>query len=215
MRATQRHRQPAKAGCVGASVARNMYKKYSMKRIEIQNGVWIVNDFLSERECNEWIKFSESEGYEIAKIGQGRRQVLNTAIRNNDRVIYDDEDLSEEYFRKSYDFLIPELPISKVSGLNSRFRFYKYSVGQRFKQHQDGSYIKSINEWSEFTFMVYLNDDFQGGETKFIRSIVRPKRGCLLLFKHELIHEGCPVLEGVKYVLRTDVMYKRKLDVGA
>lgn len=181
-----------------------------MKKIEIQDGVWVVHDFLSERECSEWIRFSEIEGYEIAKIVQGRKQVLNRAIRNNDRVIYDDEELAKNYFIRSHDFLISDLSISRVSGLNSRFRFYKYSVGQHFKQHQDGSYIKNINEWSEFTFMVYLNDNFKGGETKFLRSIVEPKRGSLLLFKHELVHEGCTVQEGTKYVLRTDVMYQRK-----
>lgn len=183
-----------------------------MDRVEIQNGVWVVNNFLSNRECNEWMKFSESEGYEIAKIGQGRKQVLNTAIRNNDRVIYDDNDLAEDYYKRSYEFLVNELSRSKVSGLNSRFRFYKYSVGQQFKHHQDGSYIKNINEWSEFTFMIYLNDDFEGGETKFLRSIVEPRKGTLLIFKHELVHEGCPVINGTKYVLRTDVMYQRKKD---
>jgi hypothetical protein len=28
-----------------------------------------------------------------------------------------------------------------------------------------------------------------------------------LLFQHEVLHEGCAVESGVKYVLRTDVMY--------
>jgi prolyl 4-hydroxylase len=30
-----------------------------------------------------------------------------------------------------------------------------------------------------------------------------------LIFRHEFLHEGRPVLEGIKYVLRTDVMYDR------
>jgi hypothetical protein len=33
--------------------------------------------------------------------------------------------------------------------------------------------------------------------------------GHALLFQHRLLHEGCPVRSGIKYVLRSDVMYRR------
>lgn len=181
-----------------------------MIKTELQDGVWTIDNFLSVKECHEWIIFSESEGYEAAKIGQGRKQFLDTSVRNNDRLIYDDPDLADEYFRRAYEYLIPDLTISALSGFNTRFRFYRYSKGQRFKPHQDGSYIKNTNEWSEFTFLIYLNDGYEGGQTKFIHSTVEPKQGSALLFKHERFHEGCPIQEGFKYVLRTDVMYRRK-----
>jgi len=42
-------------------------------------------------------------------------------------------------------------------------------------------------------------------ETKVV-----PKTGSVLLFEHELLHEGCEVVDGKKYVIRTDVMYTRK-----
>lgn len=29
-----------------------------------------------------------------------------------------------------------------------------------------------------------------------------------LLFEHRVLHQGAPLLEGVKYVMRTDVMYR-------
>jgi hypothetical protein len=38
---------------------------------------------------------------------------------------------------------------------------------------------------------------------------VAPRRGTALLFQHMLLHEGSVVHEGVKDVLRTDVMYRR------
>ena len=61
-----------------------------------------------------------------------------------------------------------------------------------------------------FTAMVYLNDDFEGGTTDFLRGpSVVPRRSMLLLFEHELVHQGAPVLRGCKYVLRTDVMFRR------
>jgi len=58
--------------------------------------------------------------------------------------------------------------------------------------------------------MIYLNDDFEGGETKFDNVTIEPKTGTALCFIHEQKHEGCPVVEGLKYVLRTDVMYRKK-----
>ena len=59
------------------------------------------------------------------------------------------------------------------------------------------------------SFLIYLNDDFQGGETEFRKiTTVVPKKGMALVFMHNLRHEGKEVLSGTKYVLRTDIMYR-------
>lgn len=65
------------------------------------------------------------------------------------------------------------------------------------------------HECSERTFMIYLNDDFTGGQTAFYEFDVdvAPRLGMALVFQHRLLHEGCTVRSGVKYVLRSDVMY--------
>jgi len=57
--------------------------------------------------------------------------------------------------------------------------------------------------------MVYLNEDFTGGTTAFHDFGVEatPRTGAALLFQHQLLHEGCVVRSGIKYVLRSDVMY--------
>jgi hypothetical protein len=76
---------------------------------------------------------------------------------------------------------------------------------------------------SYLTFLIYLNDNFQGGETKFYlphqlsRGIV-PKAGSILIFPQgnlaSLIHEGAAVTSGVKYVIRTDVLYRPRRRPG-
>jgi hypothetical protein len=43
---------------------------------------------------------------------------------------------------------------------------------------------------------------------------VRPRSGTALLFRHgegidSLVHEGSNVSEGTKYIIRTDVLYKK------
>jgi hypothetical protein len=52
-----------------------------------------------------------------------------------------------------------------------------------------------------------LSADFSGGETAFQETVIKPELGLALLFRHELFHEGRPVIAGVKYVLRSDVMF--------
>lgn len=37
---------------------------------------------------------------------------------------------------------------------------------------------------------------------------MRPETGKTLVFHHEVLREGAAVTQGVKYVMRTDVMYR-------
>jgi hypothetical protein len=61
------------------------------------------------------------------------------------------------------------LPSGGLSGgpLNKRWRFNKYEKDQFFKPHYDAGYIYSKNEQTILTFIMYLNDGFDGGETTF------------------------------------------------
>lgn len=40
-------------------------------------------------------------------------------------------------------------------------------------------------------------------------SSVLPKTGMALIFNHDTLHEGEPVTKGTKYIIRTEVMYRR------
>jgi prolyl 4-hydroxylase len=67
--------------------------------------------------------------------------------------------------------------------------------------------------------MIYLNDDFSGGETNFYALevpylSVKPVSGMVLVFVHHKLHEGAAVVRGRKYVQRTDVMFRRVATEG-
>ena len=102
-------------------------------------------------------------------------------------------------------------------GLNERLRFLKYSPGQYFKPHFDGSYRRPDgSEQSFVTVQLYLNQGMTGGDTTFLSNTraednvgVAPRTGRVLVFQHDLLHEGSTLLEGVKYAMRTDVMYRK------
>lgn len=79
---------------------------------------------------------------------------------------------------------------------------------------------------SLFTFLIYLNDEFEAGETTFFLPSaiegsmnaypIKPIQGSVAMFPHgeteaSLLHEGTGVRQGsepsAKYVIRTDVLY--------
>jgi len=180
-----------------------------MERTEHKPGtIYTVDDFLTAAECDEHIAWSEKRGYQQAKINAFGRQVTRTDVRNNSRIIFKDEALAERLWKRVEPFCVSELGYMSAIGLNEMFRFYKYSLGQKFKAHIDGSYERNETESSLFTLMIYLNDHFLGGDTWFEDLVIQPKTGMALIFKHDLLHEGREVIKGIKYVLRTDIMYK-------
>ena len=61
---------------------------------------------------------------------------------------------------------------------------------------------------------MYLNEGMKGGATTFLDGLtadnnvaVNPSIGQVLLFDHNIYHEGSLLEEGRKYAVRTDIMY--------
>ena len=144
----------------------------------------------------------------VISSGTIPRQVTMTNVRNNSRVMFTDEALAESIWQRVQPYCVQQFGYLRAIGLNEMWRFYKYAVGQQFKKHIDGSYERNETESSLYTLMIYLNDDFLGGDTWFEDLAIQPKKGMALIFKHDLLHEGKEVIKGTKYVLRTDVMYR-------
>jgi len=183
--------------------------------------IFTIDAFLTVDECASFVARSESGGYEDAPITTAAGFVMNTDIRNNRRLIVDDAALARMLWQRAQPFLPATIHEWRASGLNERFRFYRYDPGQRFAPHFDGYFERNDRERSQLTFMIYLNADFTGGETRFydtdqrLHVTVRPERGMALAFAHLQLHEGAEVVSGRKYVLRTDVMYVRDTERGA
>jgi prolyl 4-hydroxylase len=170
-----------------------------------------VRDVLSEAECRAWIADMEGHGFEAAPISTGRGFVMSPSIRNNTRVMIDDVAWAAALWERLAPFVPETIGGWGAVGLNERFRVYRYEPGQYFRWHSDGAFRRSWQEASLLTCMVYLNDEgLEGGATEFSDfERVLPETGKVLLFDHPLMHQGAPVRRGVKYVLRTDVMYRR------
>ena len=130
-------------------------------------------------------------------------------IRNNTRVMFDDFALAGLLWARIEARIAPRPGFVPV-GLNERIRFYRYDPGQAFRWHFDGAFVRSAEEQSFLTFMVYLNEGFGGGEIELEDEAVRPRTGLGVVFDHGLRHQGAAVTHGRKYVLRSDVMFRRR-----
>lgn len=182
----------------------------------------IIHNFLTKEKCDELINLSEDSGYVAADISYATGGVLNPEIRNNSRVLYRSEEL-RSYLEDLLMDSIPKQSLFITNGafemkdflrLSGNFRFYKYLPGEKFKRHRDGNQLEEGGV-SLITVLIYLNGDCEGGETFLCdrslgddKPMVIPETGKLLMFDHSIMHSGEELKEGVKYLLRTDLIYK-------
>jgi len=70
------------------------------------------------------------------------------------------------------------------------------------------------DSFTALTIVVYLNDAFDGGETRLAISAepsawldIRADMGDAIVFRQEILHMGGEVVCGSKYILRCDTIY--------
>jgi predicted 2-oxoglutarate/Fe(II)-dependent dioxygenase YbiX len=174
----------------------------------INEEIFTVAEFFTADECRATIELAESIGFADAPITTGGGAVYAPEIRNNTRVMLDDAPRATILYERAKLFVPQHIEGWRLAGVNERLRFYRYDVGQQFDWHFDGYFRRDNGERSWLTFMIYLNDDFDGGQTLFADCAIRPQTGMALFFIHHVRHKGETVARGRKYVLRTDVMYR-------
>lgn len=180
-----------------------------MKVNHLNDKIFTISNVLTPEECERYINMTEQMGYAEAPVTTSRGPKMIPDFRNNERVMYDTPELAEEIWQKLKDYIPNYRNTNKQAvGLNERLRFYKYHPGQEFKEHMDGRYRRNQYESSLMTLLIYLNGDFTGGETTFRDATVVPETGLGLIFQHKVLHAGAPVIDGIKYVLRSDVMFR-------
>jgi prolyl 4-hydroxylase len=189
--------------------------------------------------------------------GGGHGRTHREDARNNHYTVITDSSLADQLFKRvaphlpqTLDWMSDNAYLSKgnggrewsIAGCVDRLRFYKYERDEEYPEHMDGSYSRTITtvngskssrkQHSFLTLLIYLNDDFQGGQTKFypdkehcrfLRDIedkqpihqIQPRRGMALINVHQILHDGAKIQSGVKYVLRTDILYEKKIEPHA
>lgn len=187
---------------------------------------FVVRQLLTVAECERLLEASEAVGY-----GKTNYPKL---YRGNLRLITTDHSLADALWKR----LRPVVPETvtldgsewRSCGLNECIRCAKYFPGDQFASHVDANFqrIDRSGEISMFTVNIYMNEDFDGGHTRFYdRSSHKtqtavteavPETGMALIFRQppgaHYHHDGELLTRGNKYLFRTDVMYRRTDALG-
>ncbi|QXT34375.1 2OG-Fe(II) oxygenase [Sphingomonas sanguinis] len=168
----------------------------------------VESAFMSKEKCYEIIDYCESLAYRRSRISENRSGVNTDTIsikaRSSSSVVLRDRSnpLVAEIYRRCAD--IERLPEQYIETIQS----VRYKKGQRFRTHFDGG----LGLPRLTTFLLYLNEEFSGGETYFpmLDMAVSPKTGSCLRFPScmpdgrviwQSEHGGLPVTDGTKYAL--------------
>lgn len=83
------------------------------------------------------------------------------------------------------------------------YQLLKYQTGEEYKAHYDGT----TETRRSVSPILYLNDNYEGGELEFVHFDlkIKPKAGSLYLFpaNYAYAHIAHPVVDGTKYALVT------------
>ena len=177
----------------------------------------LINNVFSDEECSNLIIYSENVGYVQASsyIDKYKKEHYFLEIRKSLRCIVDDINFAKILYKRIAHIIPNNYKDMTFCEINPRFRFLKYTCGDHFAKHTDEHYKNDKNEISLITALIYLNDDYEGGNTKFLIddknendiSII-PKIGLICLMDQNILHEVPNIINVVKYFIRTELMYK-------
>jgi prolyl 4-hydroxylase len=173
--------------------------------------MFLLRDFLGAQECEMLIRLIEQD-----------RKPSRLLSENPDRSFRTSEtcllDRKHDVVRRVETRLTDLLGINPDHG--ELLQGQRYAVGQQFKPHHD--YLRTTEPYwprqqtiggqRTWTAMIFLNVPEQGGETCFPLADVKipPRRGSLVSWNNLdaagepnklTLHQGMPVIAGVKYII--------------
>ena len=200
-------------------------------------GGFMLHNVLSAAECQRIIEVAEGLGFhEDSPVS------LPHEVRHNENMNWVVSQAVDGTIWQRSKHLVPEQWQGQTArGLNARFRFYKYKQGDFFDTHNDGAWPGSrvvngqlvanayADLYSQYTYLLFLSDDYEGGSTQFLVSKANPEqparqqddvnlvpvrtpKGGALCFPHgthplHCLHSSQEITRGIKYIIRTDILF--------
>lgn len=175
--------------------------------------IYVVDDFISEDECQEFINCSKDKLQPATVVGLKEEQKLQDRTNEFAWLEHDaNESIHEVSKRLS---ILVQMPIRNAE----MFQVVHYESGTEYKPHFD-SFDQSTELGKKYwepggqrmiTALIYLNDVEDGGATYFpeLNISINPKKGNVLVFHNTIsettninprsLHAGMPVTSGEKW----------------
>lgn len=171
------------------------------------------HDVFGNDECDFVIDESEKTGnYKRSTIYNTRLKVSQVADMRTSTSFVDEDNKFYNIRNKAYELIKQNLPDISISHLE-RAQIQKYEDAQFVKSHVDYfNHLVNVTTNDKLaTLIVYLNDNFDDGETFFndLGYKIKPKKGSALFFLYNYdditnkttMHEALPVNNGTKYII--------------
>lgn len=176
-----------------------------------------VPGFLNSDECDILISLSKDSGKLIpSNVYGGGNDLHNESVRKSYQMWLSDNDHDVV---KNISKRVAEMTNTNIEN-QELLQLLKYSSGGFFNSHHDAcngtkEYCQRMNNNlgpRYITFLIYLNDDFSGGETVFpnINKSVKPEKGKAVIFYNthldgtvinDSLHGGNPIGIGEKWIV--------------
>lgn len=182
---------------------------------------YIVAEFhnvLTPNECNHLIEFGSKNLKALTVIGDAEKDGVKYRSGDGSWVkepILDENNIDLNKKVKEIVSNITNLPIENQEAIH----VVHYGIGGEYKEHHDFFHVDTkeypvhITRGGQrvYSLLFYLNDDFEGGETSFVKKkiSIKPKKGKLLYWSnlkkdgsldYDSMHAGLPVITGEKWI---------------
>ncbi|HEX8064580.1 MAG TPA: 2OG-Fe(II) oxygenase [Allosphingosinicella sp.] len=176
------------------------------RRLSEAPSVTAAQNFLSEAECHYLIAAGEPDLRPSAVVDPATGRMVPHPVRSSDAAVFGvyAEDLVVNALNRR---------IATLSGTRldqgEPLQLLRYRPGGEYKPHMDA--LPAEPNQRLWTVLVYLSDDYEGGETRFPNTGLsfRGRAGDALLFRNAgpdgradplSLHAGLPVTKGTKYL---------------
>ena len=178
-----------------------------------------INGLLSKSECKKLMKIAQTKKMERSNVWDYNNGIGNV-LNENQRLSY------QTWLSEEDDIIVRKLAdvseeLTKIPRENQELlQVVRYEPGGLFHSHYDACTDNTAENCTKMnmnsgqrrcTLLIYLNDDFEGGETEFekIGIKIKPKAGTGILFWgtfadgsviNESMHRGNEVSKGEKWI---------------
>jgi len=202
--------------CTPCERRRRLHTQYPRVHIPNQSGLefFTIDNFVTDEECDYLCSIIEKTSYrsQVAGAGNTASTVMESRTSSTSTLVDSDPTVKTLNQRISNILGIPE-----ANGENMQGQIYQ--EGQEFRHHRDyfegDGYINHCLSSGQrtYTFMIYLNDVEEGGETNFPELdnlSIKPKKGMAVVWRNSngqgtenpaSLHAGTPVVKGKKIII--------------
>jgi len=178
----------------------------------------VIDNFITHEDCDYFMNL-EGE-FECAGVGGVGGRIINPSVRKCEMKVS----------KEPYDINVITKICTKCNEILSGGEFniepisvVRYKVNGFYKPHYDNN---AVDMERDYTFIIALNDDYEGGETEFpnLEKEYKLKKGQALFFHnidkdrnktHYALHAGKRVKSGEKWICNLWVYTTKLTDGGS